>query len=256
MLNLRIAQPDLILDISRLASLSGFELADGTLRIGVLMRQRDAELSAELGRACPLIPRALRHVGHPAIRYRGTIGGSLAHADPAAELPAVMMALGAEFVVSSMSGRRVIPASSFFISAFTTAIGEGELLTEVRIPPAPAGSGFAILETSRRHGDFAQAGVVVALRTKDGALADVCIVPFALDTPARRVPLTESALTGSPGDAEAVLHAVDTLRSEVTPTGDLHATAAYKHHALGVLLQRALVSAIDESKSTHDRGLA
>jgi aerobic carbon-monoxide dehydrogenase medium subunit len=177
-MNFRLARPAILVDLNRLAPLAHItEDADGGLRIGAMTRQRAAERSAAVASKAPLLHQAMPWIAHPQIRNRGTVGGSLAHADPAAELPAVMAALDARFVLQSRSGGRTVSAQSFFKGLLTTDIAAGELLTEVQIPPMPAGAGTAFLELARRHGDFALVGVaVLVVLDRSGVCAAARIV--------------------------------------------------------------------------------
>jgi carbon-monoxide dehydrogenase medium subunit len=164
LMNMRLARPAVMIDINRVRELDYVKHEDGALRIGAMVRQRAAERHPLVGRHLPSMPQALYWVGHTQIRARGTIGGSLVHADPAAELPAVAALHGATFVLRQKSSERVLTAADFFVTYLTTAIAPTELLTEVRIPALPAGTGTSVLEVSRRHGDFAMAGAAAAVQ--------------------------------------------------------------------------------------------
>jgi carbon-monoxide dehydrogenase medium subunit len=254
LLNLRLARPELLLDIARLDELRSHSRVQEQIRIGALMRQRDAELSETLQESCPLIPRALRHVGHPAIRQRGTLGGSIAHADPAAELPAVMLALDATFVVASTRGKRPVEASKFFASAFTTNLAEDELLVELVVPVSPSRSGSQILEVSRRQGDFAQAGIVATTTAATGGrLDDVRLVAFAIGSMPRRLISAEEILKGTTADDRSLAEATKALSADVTSTEDIHASASYRLEVLGTLLQRAVRAAYAEASGEGER---
>ena len=172
LLALRLARPAVLIDINGVAELSGVSAADGWVTIGAMTREYVAEESATVAERVPLLAAALPLIGHEAIRSRGTVGGSLAHADPAAELPAVARALDAEFVVRGPSGERVIPAAEWFEGYLTTSRGPDELLTEVRFPAAGPGTGTCFLEVARRHGDFAIVGLAASLTLSVGAISD------------------------------------------------------------------------------------
>ena len=163
LLNLRFARPTLLVDLNGVAGLHAVEWVNGHVRIGAMVRQRVLETDARVRERLPLLAEAAGHIAHLAIRTRGTVGGSLAHADPAAELPTAAAALGARFVVRSAQGARTVEAPAFFLGPFTTAVGAGELLEAVELPLPPAGTGFAFVETTRVHGAFALAGVAALL---------------------------------------------------------------------------------------------
>ena len=230
MLNLRLARPGVLVDVNRVPGLDGIG-ANGALSLGALVRQADALTSAALAEHAPLLREALRHVGHPATRNRGTIGGSLAHADPAAELPAVLLALDGEVEVSGPGGKRTIPAGELFLAPFTTSLATDEVLTQVRIPRS-AGRRFGFAELARRHGDFALAGAAVAT---DPAR----IVFFGLGGTPGRMADAEAALDqggGADEVAAVATHGIDAV-------SDVHADAAYRCRAARVVLRRALEQA-------------
>jgi aerobic carbon-monoxide dehydrogenase medium subunit len=228
-MNFRLARPAHLIDLNRVPELSYLRVdPDGWLVLGAMTRQRTVERSADVGAGWPLIVEALRHVGHQAIRSRGTIGGSLAHADPAAELPAVMTALDAQLVVRSSGGSRTVPASEFFVDYLTTCLGPDELLSEIRVPPLPAGARCAFQEVSRRWGDFALVGVAAVVTSSSARLAFTGVgpTPVRVDLP--------------PGDPAALgQQAAANLR----PDSDLHASAQYRQEVAAVLAERALRSA-------------
>jgi CO/xanthine dehydrogenase FAD-binding subunit len=169
LLNFRLARPATVVDLNRIEALSGLYVSGGTLRIGALTRQAALERSAAVAQGWPLLLDAVRMVGHPAIRNRGTVGGSVAHADPRAELPAVMIALDARFHLRSLAGARTVPAGEFFVGPMWTALAPGELLTEIEVPPLPAGARTAFTEHARTHGDFAIAGAAAVVADGEGA---------------------------------------------------------------------------------------
>jgi CO/xanthine dehydrogenase FAD-binding subunit len=233
MLNLRLARPALLVDVSCVSELAGIE-ANGDLRLGAATRQADALRSPAVAERAPLLVEALRHVGHPATRSRGTVGGSIAHADPAAELPAVLLALDGEATVVSAAGARTIPAASLFLGPFTTALAVGELLTGVRVPAPPAGARHGFAEIARRHGDFALAGAAVVVAPGRARVALFAVAPAAF-----RATDAERALAQGAGAEEAArLAAV-----AADPAGDAHATAAYRREAARVATLRALLAA-------------
>lgn len=248
LLNMRLAQPAQLIDINRLTELSYIREVDGGLAIGALTRHRDVERSPLVRQRCPLLARAVPWIGHAPIRSRGTIGGSLTHADPAAELPAVMQALGGHVRVESQTGSRTIPAEEFFISQLQTSITEQELVTEAWFPAAPVLSGTAFIEVSRRHGDYALVGVAAQLTIDENdtiSAAHLALMGVG-ETPVRLTG-AEAALVGErPG--EALFSAVTELSiTRLEPEADLHASGEYRRHVAGVLVNRALHLAVDSA---------
>ena len=249
-MNFRLATPAVLVDLNEIPTLSYVaHLTDGTggLNIGGMTRQKDLERSPDVAAHAPLITETMPFVAHPAIRNRGTIGGSLAHADPAAELPAVMLALNATVAMTSTSGTRDVPASEFFVGLFNTAIQPGELLTQVRIPPQGPRSGFAFEEVSRRHGDFALVGVAVMVHLdNEGRCSSAQI---ALLSVGDRPTLAEEAakvLVGHRPSPESIRAAADAAATrDIDPPSDIHASAAYRRQLAKVLTRRALDRAFD-----------
>ena len=244
LLNLRLARPAHLIDINNLTELAEIGSLDGGLRIGALVRQRAAERSALVGERCPLLADALPMIGHPQIRNRGTIGGSLAHADPASELPAVAAALDADLVVRSSRGQRVLKAADFFVSYLTTSLAPDELLVELRLSAWPAGTGWAYLEVSRRHGDFAMVGVASTLRlAPDGSIAAARLAYTGAGEAPVRAHDAESKLIGQPAVESTFAAAASAAIAVLDPPSDVHATAAYRRHITGTLTRRALALA-------------
>jgi carbon-monoxide dehydrogenase medium subunit len=244
LLNLRMAFPGTVIDLGRIGELAGIREWDGGVAIGAMTRQREAERSTLVRERVPLAARALPNVGHAAIRNRGTVGGSIAHADPAAELPAVALALDAEMVARTSGGERTIAAGDFFAGFLTTTLAPDELLVEVRLPGLPAGHGTAFVELARRHGDFALVGVAAALALDGaGAIADARLVFIGVGGSPVRARDAEAVLRGSaPGEA-LFAEAAERAKEELDPPGDTHASAAYRRRVAGVLAQRALAEA-------------
>ncbi len=249
LLNFRLVRPDALVDLNGLGELAGLREEDGWLAIGAMTRQRAVERSPVVRARCPLLADAMPLIGHFQIRNRGTVGGSLAHADPAAELPAVVTALGGELVVRSRRGRRTLPAAQFFQGYLTTALAPDELLVGVRLPAAPPGTGAAFLEVSRRHGDFALVGVAAQV-TLDGdgvctraavALTGVGPVPVAAEDAAR-------LLVGQRPGPALFEEAGRAASAGLAPDGDLHASAEYRAHVAGVLTRRALARAAERAR--------
>lgn len=246
MLNFRLARPDVLIDLNRVSGLDGIALDGGDLlRVGAMTRQSTLERHAEVAARCPLLPAALRFVGHPPIRHRGTVGGSLAHADPAAELPAVLACLGGEVVAWSRQGERVIPAEELFVGLMTTALRPDELLTEVRMRlPSPV-AGWAILEVARRHGDFALVGVVALLELAGtGTVREARLALFGVGPTPVRARAAEEALAGRQPTAEEFQRAAALVEEALDPDSDLHASAEYRRQVGGVLARRALAQAL------------
>jgi CO/xanthine dehydrogenase FAD-binding subunit len=245
MLNLRLARPEVLIDLGHVAELAGIRDLDGGVSLGAMTRQRCAERSDLIRRRAPLLQQALRHVGHPTIRNRGTVGGSLAHADPAAELPAVCVALDAELVARSAAGERTIAAENFYVGFMTTALAPDELLVEVRIPPVAGTLSTAFVEIARRHGDFAIVGVAAAIALDgEGVIADARLVFTGVGGLPVRAREAEASLRGSPAGAAAFAAAADLVGAELAPRTDAHATGDYRRRVAGVLARRALTEAM------------
>jgi CO/xanthine dehydrogenase FAD-binding subunit len=240
LLNFRLVRPGHVIDVNRVVELDHVTGTAAGLRLGALVRQRTVERSALIRERCPLLGDAIRHVGHPQIRNRGTLGGSLAHADPAAELPGVMVALDATFALERADRRRMVGAADFFRSALTTALEPDEMLVEVEIPSPPERTGFGFEEFALRQGDFALAGVAVALTLdRDGAIAGVRVVCIGVEDRPARVAEAEAALIGArPSDA-AFAEARRIVAERLEARDDIHATGAYRKRLAGVLTERA-----------------
>ncbi|MDQ7843698.1 MAG: xanthine dehydrogenase family protein subunit M [Armatimonadota bacterium] len=238
LLNMRLARPRVLVDLNRVRELD--YIKDGKeIRIGAMTRQRTAETSPVVRQKLPLLAEAVRCIGHPQIRNRGTIGGSIAHADPAAELPAVLAALDGTVVLQSRRGKRTLRAEAFFLSYLTTAALPDELLVEVRLP-AHQHLGTAFLEVARRHGDFALAGVAVALERDGDAVRRVRMAFTGVGaTPTRVEEAEEAVLKGGLND-RAFAEAARIVTARLTPDNDIHASAEYRRHVAGVLTERAL----------------
>ena len=232
-LNMRLSHPTLLVDINGIGELGGIALKDGQLEIGALTRHAQAERSAEIARHAPLIALAMPHIGHPAIRNRGTIGGSIAFADPAAELPACLVALDGEVDVAGPPGRRTVKADDFFKGLFETALTPRDVLTSIRVPAASANTRVGFAEFARRHGDYAMVGLAACARADGKRLDDVRLVYFGVGSKPVRTRHAEAALTG--GDIDA---AIGVLGTDLNPPDDLQASGAVKRHLAGVLLRR------------------
>jgi carbon-monoxide dehydrogenase medium subunit len=232
-LNLRLDRPALLVDINAIAGLDHIALRDGHVEIGALVRHAAAERSQAIATHVPLIAAAMPHIGHPAILNRGTIGGSVAFSDPAAELPACIVALDAELDVEGPDGRRMIKADAFFTALFQTALGPQDVLTAIRFPAANATSRFGFAEFARRHGDYAIVGLAACARAENQRLMDARLVYFGVNGVPVRARSAEAALSSN--DVEG---AVGALAQDLHPGDDIQATAAVRTHLAGVLLRR------------------
>jgi carbon-monoxide dehydrogenase medium subunit len=237
-LNMRLATPRALIDINRLPGLDAIRLEPEGLVVGALARQEAVERSPLVREHAPLLAAAVPHVGHAAIRARGTVGGSLALADPAAELPACAVALEATIRVSSRRGPRRVAAADFFRGVYTTALEPGEVVTDVVVPLAAPGWRSGFEELARRHGDFALAGLAARARVQGGAVAEARLVFFGVGTRPVRARGAEAALVGRRADAPALAAAGDALQRDLDPPGDVHGSAALRRHLAGVLLAR------------------
>ncbi len=252
LLNMRLAQPVHLVDINRLPDLTYIREVDGGLAIGALTRHRDVERSALVRRYCPLLAEAMPFIGHAPIRSRGTIGGSLAHADPAAELPAVLLALNGYVHAQSLREEREIAAGALFVSQLQTSLTYKELLTEAWFPAAPPRSGAAFVEVSRRHGDFALVGIAAQLTlSENGTISEAHLALMGVAETPIRVQAAEALLIGGhPGEA-LFDAAAARATANLDPDTDLHASAAYRRHVASVLVSRALHTAAERA---HQEG--
>jgi aerobic carbon-monoxide dehydrogenase medium subunit len=232
-LNMRLSTPSLLVDINGLRELGEISRRNGHIEIGALVRHAQAERSSAVAQFAPLLARAIPHIAHPAIRNRGTIGGSIALADPAAELPACLLALGAEIEVTDRAGTRTVAADDFFKGLFETALGPGDVLTAIRVPVPGSRARFGFAELARRHGDYALVGLAAAATVDDGRLGDVRLAFFGVGDRAIRARRSEAALESGNLDA-----AVTALQHDLSPHNDVHATVATRRHLAGVLLRR------------------
>jgi carbon-monoxide dehydrogenase medium subunit len=243
-LNMRLATPRAVIDINRLPGLDGIEATRDGLVIGALARHEAVEHSALVREHAPLIAAAMPYIGHAAIRTRGTFGGSLALADPAAELPACVVALEATIRVRSRRGERAVPAADFFRGIYTTALEPGELITAVVVPPA-AGWRSGFDELARRHGDFALAGLAAHARVEAATLREARLVFFGVGTGPVRARATEAALVNRRADAAALASAAQALDTDLDPPADVHGPAALRRHLSRVLLARVVTRLVE-----------
>ena len=230
-LNMRLSQPSLLIDINGIAGLSGIAHKNGKVEIGALVRHVQAEGNELIAKYAPLIARAMPHIGHPAIRNRGTLGGSIAFADPAAELPACLLALDGEIDVAGPKGKRTIRAQDFFKGLFETTLGPQEVLTAIRVPAAGKDLRTGFAELARRHGDYAVVGLAASARGDGKKLSDVRLAYFGVGNTALRARKAEAAL--AKGDIDGAVAGLD-----LEPYDDVQATGAVKKHLAGVLLRR------------------
>jgi aerobic carbon-monoxide dehydrogenase medium subunit len=246
LLNFRLVRPAYLVDVNDIPGLDAIRLDDGRLSLGAMIRQRAVERSSLVRERCPLLADAMPQIGHVQIRNRGTVGGSLAHADPAGELPAVMAALDGELVVKSSRGERRLDAERFFVGYLTTAIEPNELLVEVRVPIAPARTGTAFLEVSRRHGDFALVGVAATVTLDEGGVCTACAIALTGVGPTPVVARDAArALIGVKPAVSAFEDVARRVAGPLSPDSDLHASSDYRKHLAGVLTRRALARAVE-----------
>lgn len=253
LLNFRLARPAHLVDLNDVAGLDGIRVDGGHLVIGAMTRQRAVETSALVRERCPLLAEAMPQIGHVQIRNRGTIGGSLVHADPAAELPAVVAALDGELILRSARGKRVLKPEQFFTGYLTTAVAPDEILIEARVPVAPPRTGSAFLEVSRRHGDFALVGVAATLTVDEAGICTAGAIALAGVGPGPVVAREAiRALVGLAPTAATFEEASRLVAERVTPDSDLHASSEYRKQLAEVLTRRALARAAERAAATGE----
>ena len=241
MLNFRLLAPAALVDINGIAELDFIAATDdGGLKIGALTRHATLMTAPEVAAGYPVLAEAMRHVAHLAIRNRGTIGGSLSHADPAAELPMMAVLLDAALTLEGPGGSRTVAAADFFDGALTTVLAEDELLTAVTLPPLPPGHGWGFHEFAQRAGDFALAAAAATMTAHDGKAANVRLAVMGVGENPSRIADAEAALNGKPVDDAAIAAAVAAVRGAVDPPEDLHGSADYRRHLVGGMVERAL----------------
>jgi aerobic carbon-monoxide dehydrogenase medium subunit len=250
MMNFRLVRPEHLIDLNRLEGLDYITERDGILAVGAMTRQRRLERSDLIRQHYPLIAAATAVLGHPASRNRGTVGGSIAHADLAAELPALLRTYGGSVIVQGSSGRRQIPAEAFFVTYLTTALEPSDMIVEVQFSQWPAGTGWCFLEESRRHGDFAVAGVT-ALLTLDanGLCSQVAVTLFGVGGVPIRIEAASDLLVGYVPDEDRIAAVAQTVPGQVEPESDIHASADFRRHLSTVLTRRALRQAAERATS-------
>jgi carbon-monoxide dehydrogenase medium subunit len=250
MLNMRLANPDVVIDINGITDLQQITRSGDVLEIGAGVRQSRLETDPVVAAAVPLLGRAVPYIGHVENRHRGTVGGSLAHADAAAELPCTAVTLDAVVVVQGPAGRREIPAREFFEGFMTNACAPEELVVAVRFPVTAPAAGTAFVEVARREGDFALAAAgAVAELGADGRFARLAIGVAGIASTPVRATVVEEALTGQPSDAETIAGAATRIAEHVSASEDLHATAAYRRHLAVTVVKRAVVAAVADAQN-------
>jgi len=243
MMAFRIAQPSLLVDLRKLSNLREIKIGADGVRLGALVRWRDILDDARLAKAHPLLKEAIANVAHYQIRNRGTVGGSVCHADPAAEMPGIAQTCDAEMTVVGKTGTRTIRADDFFRGALTTALEPDEILTEIHLPAWPAGRRYAFLEFSRRRGDFAMAGIALYYDLDGGKAINAHIGVIGVGDRQHRLTAAEAALNGNVVDEPLAVKVGEAAAAEVEPQEDIHASAAYRRSLTGTLTERAVLAA-------------
>jgi CO/xanthine dehydrogenase FAD-binding subunit len=258
MMNLRLVQPAAVIDLNRVAELRYVRAGADHVALGAMTRNRTLERDPEVALGAPLVAEAMPHVAYASIRARGTVGGSVAHADPAAELPCVLLAADASFVLAATAGRREVAATEFFVGPFTTARAPHELLVEIRVPAPVPGTVTGFAEFARKSGDFALALAAVTLTVQDGRCTRARVALGGVDSVPVRATSAERLLQGAPLEPALVEEAARAAAGDVDPTGDSHGSAAYRKRLVAVQVRRALeaaaarAGAIDNGKVAHD----
>ena len=250
LMNTRLATPAVVVDINRVEGLDAIAVENGSVRIGALARQRAAELSDVVRTAAPLFAEAGTHVAHPSVRRRGTVVGSIAFADPSAELPAALLALDGEAIVSGPDGERTVAAADLFTGAFATSLAPGELITAVRVPRETAPrSGSAWVEVSRRHGDLPVCGAGAVVTLDDGgAIASARVALCGVGATPVRATAVEEALTGTEPADEAISRAADRAGRDLDPPSDPHGSADFRRHVAVVMTRRSVQRAAERAR--------
>jgi CO/xanthine dehydrogenase FAD-binding subunit len=255
LLNFRLAHPEHLIDVNGLGALAGVRRDEGRLRIGALTRQSALERSRLVADNWPLLTEALSYVAHPQIRNRGTVGGSVAHADPAAELPVVFAALDARFHARSTRGERTIDPGDFFVTHLTTTLEPDELLVEIEVPAPLARTGHAFVEYARRHGDFALGGAAAVVTVDESGGCERAAVALlgAAPTPLRATD-AERMLAGERIDATVAAAAAERAVASISPTGDIHGPAEYRKDLIEVMVRRTLTAAAARAETARQSG--
>ena len=244
MLAFRLAQPSLLVDLRKLTELRQIKISDAGVSLGAMVRWRDIEDDARLATAQPLLKAAIAHVAHYQIRNRGTVGGSIAHADPAAEMPGIAVTCDAEIVVVGSAGSRVIKAGEFFQGPLTTALAADEIIVEIRLPAWPAARRWGFQEFARRRGDFALAAAAVFYdQDADGRARNAHVGVIGVADRPLRLPAAEAELNGKAVDEATIAKAEAAASASVDPDDDIHASGAYRKALVGTMVERALKAA-------------
>ena len=249
LMNFRLSRPDFLVDLNGISELSFIRNKSSNIEIGAMTRARTIEGDHLIGLHVPMLRIATTQIAHLPIRSRGTIGGSLANADPAAEYPAVALALNMDLVVESVGGERRIAAKDFFLDSLTTALAPNELLTKIIVPKIPKGSGFAFIEIARRRGDFAIAGVATQLTLSGENVKTVSLALFGVGPVPTRLVAAERVILRDGINDKAIKAAATAVEDEIDPIGDLHATAEYRRRLAGVICKRALKQAVSNARN-------
>ena len=250
MLNFRLLRPSILVDINRIPGLAFIADDSNAIRIGALTRHHRLETSPVIATHLPVLACAMTHVAHLAIRNRGTIGGSLSHADPAAELPMMAVLLGAKLHIVSGRGRRIVEAGDFFRAALTVDLVEDELLTEIHLPKLPPRAGWGFEEVARRAGDFALAAVAATVTVSGVTMKEARIALTGVGPTPVRARKAEALLVGQKPEAKLMTRVIETVRAAIEPETDLHASSAYRRRLAGALARRALAAALQRADAT------
>ena len=255
-MNFRLSQPGVLIDLNGIDELFFIREADDGLRIGAMTRQRTVERSPLIQRRAPLIHETMPHIAHPQIRNRGTFGGSLAHADPASELPVLAVTLDARLRVQSSQSERWVDARDFYVDLFATDLQPDELLVEIAVPDLPPRTGWAFDEVARRHGDYAMAGAAATVTlAADGSIVAARLVYLSVGDYPTEAFQAEAALIGEQPTSAAIRAAAEIAAAQdIAPGSDIHASAAYRRHLAKVLAERVLARAVERAKTTTDDG--
>ena len=248
LMKLRLAAPAHLIDITRIGALKGVSEEGGELRIGAMTTQNEIIASDLLWQKCPLIPEASTQIADPQVRNRGTIGGDVVHGDPGNDQPAVMVALGASLVLRGANGERVVAADGFYRGVFDTQLEAGELLTEIRVPTPPPGTGHSYQKFKRKVGDFATAAVAVLITLDGDTCSRAAVVLTNLGPTPIRVAQAEAALAGSPVDDAAINEAAECAVAASDPVEDMRGSVAYKKRMAGEVTRRAIREALDRAR--------
>lgn len=251
LLNFRLAHPEHLIDLNRIGSLAGVRRRAGRLHVRTMTRQSTLQASPLVRESWPLLTDALAYVAHDQIRNRGTVGGSVAHADPAAELPVAFSVLDARFHVASQRGERTIAPEDFFVTHLTTTLEPDELLVEIEVPPVPQRTGHAFTEFARRHGDFALGGAAAMITVDEQGVCERAAIGLLAAAPTpMRAREAERMLVGERVDDTLAARAAEAAAADIEPTGDIHGSAEYRKHLVEVMARRAIARAAERADAT------